>query len=109
MGGIKNLRFYEHFVARHHDGHLLATDDGGRMGSRILHSAGARLGEHMITKAQIDRIATRIEALAPNSDRVVYVWRNWVETEEEALERQFLASPADRFAGQTYIFSWIES
>ena len=46
------------------------------MGSRILHSAGARLGEHMVTKAQIDRIATRIEALAPKSDRVVYVWRN---------------------------------
>ena len=25
---------------------------------RILHSAGARLGEHMVTKTQIDRIAT---------------------------------------------------
>ena len=41
-----------------------------------MHSAGARLGEDMVSKAQIDRIATRIEALAPKSDRVVYVWRN---------------------------------
>ena len=78
------------------------------MGSRILHSAGARLGEHMVTKAHIDRIATRIEGLAPKSDRVVGVWRNRGETVEEALERQHLKSPADRFAGQTYIFSWPE-
>ena len=38
--------------------------------------------------------------------RIVYVWRNRGETEEEVLERQYLSSPADRFAGQTYIFSW---
>jgi hypothetical protein len=60
----------------------------------------------MVTRAQLDRIATRIEALAPKSDRVVYVWRNRGETEEEVLERH--TSPADRFAGQTYIFSWLE-
>ena len=53
----------------------------------------------MVTKAQIDRIATRIEALSPKSDRVVYVWRNRDETEEEVLERHYLTSPADRFAG----------
>ena len=42
------------------------------MGSGILHSAGAGLGEHNgHKKAQIERIATRIEALAPKSDRVV--------------------------------------
>ena len=74
-----------------------------------MHSAGARLGEDMVSKAQIDRIATRIEALAPKSDRVVYVWRNRGETEEEVLERRYLSSPADRFSGQTYIFSWQES
>jgi hypothetical protein len=34
----------------------------------------------MVTKAQIDRIAARIEALAPKSDRVVGVWRNRGET-----------------------------
>ena len=62
----------------------------------------------MVTKAQIDRIATRIEALVPKSDLVVYVWRNWGETSEEVLERHYLALPADRFAGQTYIFSWLE-
>ena len=74
-----------------------------------MHSAGAGLGELMVTRAQLDRIATRIEALAPKSDRVVYVWRNRGETEEEVLERHYLTSPNDRFAGQTYIFSWLES
>ena len=78
------------------------------MGSRILHSVGARLGEHMVSRAQLDRIATRIEALVPKSGRVVYVWRNRGETEEEVLERHYLTSPADRFAGQTCIFSWLE-
>jgi hypothetical protein len=63
----------------------------------------------MVTKAQIDRIAIRIEALAPKSDRVAYVWRTPGESEEEVLERHYLTSPADRFDGQTYIFSWIES
>ena len=38
----------------------------------------------MVTKAQIERIAARIEALAPKSDRVVGVWRNRGETAEEA-------------------------
>jgi hypothetical protein len=59
----------------------------------------------MVTRAQLDRIATRIEALAPESDRVVYVWCNANETTDGALERHYLASPADRF-GPTYIFSW---
>jgi hypothetical protein len=63
----------------------------------------------MVTRAQLDRIATRIERLAPKSDRVVGAWRNRGETVEEALERHYLTSPADRFAGQTYIFSWLES
>jgi hypothetical protein len=62
----------------------------------------------MVTKVQIDRIASRIEALAPKSDGVVGVWCNRGETVEEALERHYLKSPADRFAGQTYIFSWLE-
>jgi hypothetical protein len=43
----------------------------------------------MVTRAQIDRIATRIEALAPKSNRVVYVWRNVDETAEEVLERHY--------------------
>jgi hypothetical protein len=30
------------------------------------------------------------------------------ETEEEVLERHYLESPADRFAGRIYIFSWLE-
>ena len=63
----------------------------------------------MASKQQIDRIARRIEALAPKSDRVVYVWRNRGETAEEVIERHYLTSPADRFAGQTYILSWLES
>jgi hypothetical protein len=60
----------------------------------------------MANRAQIDRIARRIEALAPKSDRVVYVWRNLDETEEEVLERHYRAFPADRVAAQTYVFSW---
>jgi len=63
----------------------------------------------MASKQQIDRIARRIEALAPKSDRVVYVWRNRGETAEEVLERNYHTSPADRFAAQTYILSWLES
>ena len=36
----------------------------------------------MVTKAQIDRIATRIEALAPKSDRIVCVRCDQDETTE---------------------------
>ena len=62
-------------------------------------------GVVIVTRAQIDRIAARIEALAPKSDRV-YVWRNRGETEEEILERHYREFPADRLAALTYIFSW---
>jgi len=70
----------------------------------ILH----KIREMLSSIRDVDRIARRIEALAPKSDRVVYAWRNQGETEEEVLERHYLTSPADRFAGQTYIFSWLE-
>jgi hypothetical protein len=60
----------------------------------------------MVTRAQIDRIATRIEALTAKSNRLVYVWRNAGETEEEVLERHYRAFPADRLGTQTYVFSW---
>jgi hypothetical protein len=63
----------------------------------------------MASKQQVERITQRIEALAPKSDCVVYVWRNRGETSEEGLERHYLTSPGDRFAGQTYIFSWLEA
>jgi hypothetical protein len=45
---------------------------------------------------------SRIEALAPQSDHVIYIWRNAGETEEEALERHYRAFPAERLAAQTY-------
>jgi hypothetical protein len=60
----------------------------------------------MASKQQINRITQRIEALAPKSNRVVYVWRNLDETAEEVLERHYRALPADRLGAQTYIFSW---
>ncbi len=60
----------------------------------------------MPSKQQIDRIARRIEALAPKSNPVVYVWRNRGETGEEVLERHYREFPADRLAAQTYVFSW---
>lgn len=62
----------------------------------------------MVTRAQIDRIATRIEALTSKSNRVVYVWRNPDETEEEVLERHYREFPADRVAASTIIFSWAD-
>jgi hypothetical protein len=62
----------------------------------------------MVSKQQVDRIAQRIEALAPKSDRVVYVWRNRCETEEKVLEQHYRAFPTDRLGAQTYIFSWLE-
>jgi len=60
----------------------------------------------MVTKAQIDRLCQRIEALATKSDRVVFVWKNAGETENEVLERHYHEVPADRSAGQVYVFSW---
>jgi hypothetical protein len=60
----------------------------------------------MVTRAQIDRIASRIEALTPKTNRVVYVWRNVDETAEEVLERHYRAFPADRAAAKTLVFGW---
>ena len=62
----------------------------------------------MVTKAQIDRLCQRIKALAPKSDRVVFVWKNAGETEDEVLERHYSEVPADRFARQVYVVSWQE-
>ena len=61
------------------------------------------------TAKQLVLVDPRVETLAPKSGRVVYVWRNRGETAEEVLERRYLTSPAERFAGQTYILSWLEN
>jgi len=60
----------------------------------------------MVTKTQINRLCSRIEALAPKPDRVAYLWRDRHETIEDALERHYRAFPTDRLAAQMYIFSW---
>ena len=81
---------------------------GSRMGSRILHCLRGEVSTWSL--------ARNSTVLRPASKR----WRQsptvWStsgvvggETVEEALERHYLTSPADRFAGQTYIFSWLES
>ena len=63
----------------------------------------------MVTKAQIDRIATRIEALAPKSDRVAYVWRNGGKPKKGSsngtISRRQLIVSLDK----TYLSSWLES
>jgi hypothetical protein len=61
----------------------------------------------MVTRTQIDKLSSRIEALAPRSDRIAYVWRNRGETDQEALERHYSDVPADRLAARSYIFSWL--
>ena len=61
----------------------------------------------MVTRAQIDRIATRIEALAPRSDRVVGVWRNPGRPQKRRSNGTI--SRAQPIAGQTYILSWLEN
>ncbi len=63
----------------------------------------------MVTKAQIDRIVIRIDALAPKPDRVVCLWCDQDETTKEALKRHYRTSPDDRLAGQIYIFSWLKA
>ena len=63
----------------------------------------------MVSKQQVDRIAQRIEALAPKSGPCHHVWRNRGQTAEEVLERHYRAFPADRLGARTYIFSWLEA
>ena len=57
-----------------------ATHDGSRVDREVRRFNGSGLA--MVTKAQIDRIATRIEALAPKSDRIVCVRCDQDETTE---------------------------
>jgi len=61
----------------------------------------------MVTRLQIEKLSSRIEALLPRSDRIAYVWRNLGETDQEALERHYSDVSADRLAVRTYIFSWL--
>jgi hypothetical protein len=61
-------------------------------------------------RGQIARLAARIESLALQSSgrpKVVYVWKDCSETEEQALERHYADRPGDRAARSTYVFSWL--
>ena len=63
----------------------------------------------MTTRAQLARLAARIDDLArrvTNRPKVAFVWQDPDETEEQALARHHQASPEARQARQTYIFTW---
>ena len=62
----------------------------------------------MVTRAQIDRIATRHRSPGAEIRPRLRLAQSG-ETAEEVVEWHNLTSPSDRFAGQTYIFSWLES
>jgi hypothetical protein len=84
-------------------GHWLATHDGNRVAHEGRCFNGSRLGDaHEGTNRPHRSAGAEIR---PG----LYVWRNQGDTAEEVLERHYLTSPSDRFAGQTYIFSWLES
>ena len=63
----------------------------------------------MTTRAQLARLAARIDDLARRADtrpEVAFVWQDPDETEEQALALHHQACPEARQARQTYIFTW---
>src|SRR5262249_44749841 len=72
-----------------------STTSNGSKRSRHLSRAGK-----MASRAQIARLAQRIEALAPSTSRsrVTVIWSRVGETEEEATERHYRQRPKDRGA-----------
>jgi hypothetical protein len=64
----------------------------------------------MTTKAQIARLAARIDDLARRSDtrpEVALVWQDLDETTDQALARYYEERPEARRAKQIYILSWL--
>ena len=62
----------------------------------------------MVRRSQLDKLSARIEALVSTNEdgRMVFVWRNRGETNEQALERHYQCRPNDREAHHTVIISW---
>jgi hypothetical protein len=64
----------------------------------------------MVTKVQLDRLNSRIAALAvhqaPHRIGVIYV--DVGESEEAAKERHYLARPEDREASRTIIVRYVD-
>ena len=63
----------------------------------------------MTTKAQIARLAARIDDLARRVDTrpgVAFVWQNREDTKDQALARHYEKCPEARRAKQIYILTW---
>jgi len=63
----------------------------------------------MTTKAQIARLAARIDDLARRSDtrpEVAFAWQDLDETTDQALARYYEKCPEARRAKQIYILTW---
>jgi hypothetical protein len=63
----------------------------------------------MVSRPQIEKLSSRIEALAAAADgggRPAYVWRDAGESEEQAIARLYRDRPEDRQARQIYVFEW---
>jgi hypothetical protein len=63
----------------------------------------------MVTKAQLDRLTSRIEAIAPrnNENIIAVIWPREGETEAEAESRHFRERPQDRAAGRIIHVSFV--
>jgi hypothetical protein len=64
----------------------------------------------MVTKAQLDRLASRIEALAPRNNEhiIAVIYMRDDETEAEAETRHLRERPQDREAGKTILVRFVD-
>jgi hypothetical protein len=63
----------------------------------------------MVTRTQIDRLSSRIEALAPRpGTRIAVILVNCGETEAEARARHLRDQPQDRNAAQTFVVTFVD-
>jgi hypothetical protein len=63
----------------------------------------------MVSKSQIDRLSSRIEALAPRrSAGVAVIFRHGLETDEEATARHYRENPEDHAKTQSILVSFVE-
>ena len=63
----------------------------------------------MVTKVQLDRLASRIEGLAPrhNEHMVAVIWPRDGETEAETMARHYQERPQDRLAAHTIVVVFV--
>jgi hypothetical protein len=62
----------------------------------------------MVSRAQLDRLSSRIEALAVhNAAGIAVIFMARGETESAAMERHYLARPQDREASHTVVVQYV--